>query len=247
MNLDSVKNWDLEAQRKFWNEWDARYLQDSTIGDQALRRGEAAISLLKSCSLERPHIVEFGCGNGWLAEKLVEFGPVTGVDIAESAIAEARRRVPGGTFYAGDALSLDLADEIFDVVVTLEMLSHVPSQPGFVQLMARVLKKGGYLILTTQNRTVYMRRRGISPPAEGQFRRWVTMRELRNQLHPYFDLLKATTLQPAGDLGFLGIINSTRLNRLVAKMIPRASLEHLKERFGLGQTLIVLAQKRFDG
>ena len=244
MNLDSVKNWDLEAQRKFWNEWDARYLQDSTIGDQALRRGEAAISLLKSCSLARPHIVEFGCGNGWLAEKLVEFGSVTGVDIAESAIAEARRRVPSGSFYAGDALSLDLSDDRFDVVVTLEMFSHVPSQPRFVQLMARLLKKSGYLILTTQNRTVYMRRRGISAPGEGQLRRWVTMRELRNELRPYFEILKATTLQPAGDLGFLRIINSERLNGLLAKMIPRASIERLKERCGLGQTLVVLAQKR---
>jgi 2-polyprenyl-3-methyl-5-hydroxy-6-metoxy-1,4-benzoquinol methylase len=245
MNLDSVKNWDLETQRKFWNEWDGKYLQDSTIGDQALRRGEAAVSLLKGCSLWRPNIMEFGCGNGWLAEKLAAYGPVTGVDIADKAITEARRRVPSGMFHAGDALSLDLPAETFEVVVTLEMFSHVPSQPRFVQLMARVLKKGGYLILATQNRTVYMRRKNIAPPAEGQLRRWVTMRELMNELRPHFEILRATTIQPAGELGFLRIINSTKLNRLVSKVIPKPSLERLKERCGLGQTLIVLARKRF--
>jgi len=244
MNLDSVKNWDLDAQRKFWNEWDMKYLQDSTIGDQALRRGEAAVSLLKGCSLSRPHIVELGCGNGWLAEKLATYGPVTGVDIADEAIAEARRRVPSGMFHAGDALSLDLPAEAFDVVVTLEMFSHVPSQLRFVQLMARVLKKGGYLILATQNRTVYMRRKNIAPPAEGQLRRWVTMRELLDELRPHFEILRATTMQPAGELGFLRIINSARLNGLVSKVIPKPSLERLKERCGLGQTLIVLARKR---
>jgi len=245
MNLDSVKNWDLDAQRKFWNEWDTRYLQDATIGDQALRRGDAAISLLKGCSLREPHIVELGCGNGWLAEKLAVYGPVTGVDIADQAITEARRRVPSGMFHAGDALSLDLPAEAFDVVVTLEMFSHVPSQLRFVQLMARVLKKGGYLILATQNRTVYMRRKNIAPPAEGQLRRWVTMRELLNELRPHFEILRATTIQPAGELGFLRIINSAKLNGLVSKVIPKPSLERLKERCGLGQTLIVLARKRF--
>jgi ubiquinone/menaquinone biosynthesis C-methylase UbiE len=244
LNLDSTKNWDLEAQRRFWNEWDARYLQDATIGTDALRRGEAVLSLLQACSLENPRILELGCGNGWLAEKLVAYGPVTGVDIADKAIEEARRRVPSGTFHVGDAMNLDLPDDIFNLVVTLEVFSHVPNQRLFLKVMARVLRAGGYLILLTQNRTVYMRRRDINPPAEGQLRRWVTMRELRGMLLPYFHILKATTMQPAGDRGFLHIVNSVKLTSLLSKVIPRPSLERFKERCGLGQTLIVVAQKR---
>jgi SAM-dependent methyltransferase len=244
MNLDSTTEWDLDIQRKFWNEWDAKYLQDTTIGEDGLRRGEAALSLLRSCSLQRPQILEFGCGNGWLAEKLAAFGPVTGVDIADRAIAEARRRVPSGTFHAGDALSLDLPVETFDVVVTLEMFAQVPNQSRFIEVMARGLKKGGYLILVTQNRTVYMRRRDIAPLAEGQIRRWVTMRRLRNEVQAHFDILKASTMRPAGDRGFLRIVNSARLNGLASKVIPRPLLERFKERCGLGQTLIVLARKR---
>lgn len=243
MNLDSVHQWDLETQRRFWNEWDAKYLQDATIGDDALQRGEAALSLLRSCSLKGPQIVEFGCGNGWLAEKLAAFGSVTGVDIADQAIAEARRRVPSGTFHAGDVLSLDLPVETFDVVVTLEMFAQVADRSLFTEVMARVLKKGGYLILVTQNRTIYMRRKNIAPPAEGQIRRWVTMRGLRNELRPHFDILKATTMRPAGELGFLRVINSARLNRLASKVIPRSSLERLKEKCGLGQTLLILGKK----
>lgn len=244
MNLDSAKEWDLEMQRKFWNEWDGKHLQDATIGDDGRQRGEAALSLLRSCSLQRPQIIEFGCGNGWLAEKLVSFGPVTGVDLADQAIAEARRRVPSGTFHAGDVLNLDLPVEAFDVVLSLEMFAQVANQSLFVEVMARVLKKGGYLILVTQNRTVYARRKDIAPVAEGQIRRWVTMRGLQNELRPHFDILKATTMRPAGELGFLRIINSARLNGLVSKVIPKPSLERLKERCGLGQTLLILGQKR---
>lgn len=243
-NLDSGYHWDLDTQRKFWNEWDTKYLQETTIGDEALERGEAALSLLRSCPLQRPRIIEFGCGNGWLAEKLAAFGPVTGVDIADQAIAEARRRVPSGTFYEGDALSLELPVETFDVVVTLEMFAHVANQSLFVDAMARVLKMSGYLILITQNRTVCMRRKNIAPLPKGQYRKWVTMRVLRKQLRPHFHILKATTLRPAGELGFLRIINSVRLNDVLSKVVPRALLERLKERCGLGQTMVVLAQKR---
>jgi ubiquinone/menaquinone biosynthesis C-methylase UbiE len=193
---------------------------------------------------KNPQIIEFGCGNGWLAEKLAAFGPVTGVDIADRAIIEARRRVPNAVFYAGDALSLALPKEAFDVAVTLEMLSHVTNQEAFIETLASVLKIGGYLILTTQNRTIYMRRKEINPPAEGQLRHWVTMHQLRHLLQPYFVTIRAATLRPAGNLGFLHIVNSKKLNRLMSKIIPSVSLDHLKEEVGLGQTLLVLARKR---
>lgn len=244
MSLDSKTNWDLESQKKFWDAWDTRFLQASSIGAEALRRGQTVLSLLQSCNLTAPHILELGCGNGWLAEKLIALGPVTGVDIADGAIEEARKRVPNGTFYAGDALSLNLPTASFDAVLTLETFSHVPSQPLFVELMARVLKNGGYLIITTQNRTVYTRRREIRPPAEGQIRRWVTMQELRNLVRPHFNILKSFTIQPSGDSGFLRIVNSDKLNRLLSKFVSKSSLERIKEQCGWGQTLILLAQKR---
>jgi len=108
MSVEFEKNWDIEEQRRFWNDWDREHLSETTIGADALRRCGVALELLRSCGLRRPRIVEFGCGNGWLAEKLVKFGPVTGIDLADHAIEEARRRVPEGNFLCGDALNMDL-------------------------------------------------------------------------------------------------------------------------------------------
>jgi 2-polyprenyl-3-methyl-5-hydroxy-6-metoxy-1,4-benzoquinol methylase len=243
MNSDSTKSWDAEEQRMFWNVWDPRHLQEATIGGEALRRGEVTISLLERCQLSKPRILEFGCGNGWLAEKLANYGTVTGVDIADEAIHEARVRVPSATFFAGDALNMELPAEAFDAVVTLEMFSHVANQKRFVEAMANALCKGGFLILLTQNRRVYIRRADIAPAAQGQIRRWVTMGELQKLLLPCFRILHASTMQPSGTLGFLRIVNSRRLNELAMKVVPRQTIEQLKERCGLGQTLIVLAQK----
>lgn len=243
-HLDSSQLWDIESQRVFWNHWDADHLQDQTLGQEAINRGNAVLSLLKACPLTNPKIIEFGCGNGWLAEKLAAFGPVTGIDLADKAIDEARRRVPSAVFHAGNALTLPLPREEFDVAVTLEMLSHVPDQPAFIEKLASVLQTGGYLILATQNRTVYMRRKDVAPPAEGQLRHWITMHQLRHLLRPYFSIIRATTIQPSGDLGFLRIINSKKLNRVISNVIAGTTLDHVKEKFGLGQTLLVLARKR---
>ena len=112
--LDSNVNWDKESQRNFWNAWDIKYLQ--TVSQETLRRGNEALTIISSLNLQRPLILEIGCGNGWLAERLLSFGPVTGVDIADAAIQEARRRVPSGQFHSGDILEMGLPHNSFDVV-----------------------------------------------------------------------------------------------------------------------------------
>jgi 2-polyprenyl-3-methyl-5-hydroxy-6-metoxy-1,4-benzoquinol methylase len=77
--LDSTCQWDRDSQRGFWTHWDMRYLQEDALGQQARRRGQVVFSLVRSLRLQRPRILEIGCGNGWLAEELQMFGPVPGV------------------------------------------------------------------------------------------------------------------------------------------------------------------------
>src|SRR5271170_305064 len=152
MNMNSVRDWDLEQQRQFWNRWDACHLQEATIGDDARRRGEVALSLVQNCAKREPQILELGCGNGWLAKELCALGTVTGVDLADAAVAEARQRAPRATFCAGDVLSMNLPAASFDIVVTLELFSHVRDQSLLVKKISEWLKKDGSLILMTQNR-----------------------------------------------------------------------------------------------
>jgi SAM-dependent methyltransferase len=241
--LDSAQQWDSESQRRFWNDWDMQYLQEDTIGAEALRRGEVVLGLLRSLGLQRPRILEIGCGNGWLAEHFQQIGPVTGVDIANVAIAAARRRVPEAEFVAADILHSAFRDGCFDVVVALETLSHVADQRRFVEIAANALSKKGHLILATQNRTVYLRKSHIRPPAEGQLRRWVTRAELRTFLSPFFNCLQLITTEPSGDMGFLRIINSPKLNAALRRVLPQERIRRLKECLGCGQTIIVLAEK----
>lgn len=243
--LDSTTQWSTESQRAFWNSWDAEHLVHNQVVDrESRRRGDEAINLIASLHLNRPRILEIGCANGWLAELLVAFGPVTGVDIADSAIAEAQKKVPSAEFHAGDIFEMDFPRKSFDVVVTLETFSHVRSQPQFVKLLSELLNDRGYLIVTTQNRSIYMRNSRVQAPLEGQIRRWVTRSELRAVTAPYFECLRSYTIEPCGDLGILRFINSRKLTTYFSRIFSTQGITRTKERLHFGQTLVLLARKR---
>lgn len=241
--LDSTQPWDSESQRKFWNDWDVQHLEEAAIDREALRGGDVAMSLIHSLGLHRPRILEIGCGNGWLAKHLEGIGPVTGVDIADVAIEAARRRVPAAKFVVADILHSAFPERCFDVVVTLETLSHVGDQRRFMKVVAGLLSKQGHLIIATQNRTVYERNSHVKPPAEGQLRRWVTRAELRNLLSPYFKCTRLFTIEPSGDMGLLRIINSWKLNAVLGRIFPQEWIQKVKEHSGFGQTIVALAEK----
>lgn len=233
MNPDSIQNWDTETQRKYWNDRDV-LARLTNIDAEALRRGNEARWLLRSLHISKaipgPRILEVGCGKGWLLKELVEYGQVTGIDISDVAIEEARRAVPKARFYAGDISSMDLRVlGHFDVIVCLETLAHVVDQPRFMELMNDLLNSNGYLILTTQNRSVYTRKSHVRPPGEGQFRHWVTQSRLRGLLLPHFEVQRMFTIEPSGDHGILRI----------ARLFPK----HIQEHWGCGQTIVSLSQK----
>lgn len=71
-------------------------------------------------------------------------------------------------------------------------------------MIANLLRDRGYLILTTQNRSIYMLNSPIAPPAEGQLRRWVMMQELRRLFSGRFECLRPGAVEPGGNRGLLG-------------------------------------------
>ncbi len=73
------------------------------------------------------HLLDVGCGGGALAATLLERGAaVTGVDVAEAALAAASARAPGARFEVAAAQALPFADGAFDGVVLVNSLHHVP-------------------------------------------------------------------------------------------------------------------------
>lgn len=100
-------------------------------------------------------------------------------------------------------------------------------------------------MIANQNRYVLERNSGIHPRGEGQIRQWTTRRELRGLLEPHFAVIELTTLDPRGHLGILRILNSGKVNRLVAPFVGgEERLRRLKEMAGLGWTVVARADAK---
>ena len=138
----------LNVQKSYWNDrWD--WSRTHYPHDWAWRRGEKMLAYLRSLRLERPTILDLGCGTGWFANMLAELGPTTGIDLSREAIDQAVAQFPSVTFKAGNLFEMALPERHFDVVVSQEVIAHVADQSGYLERAARALKPGGYLIVTT--------------------------------------------------------------------------------------------------
>ncbi|MBR0679043.1 class I SAM-dependent methyltransferase [Roseomonas eburnea] len=232
---------DTALQQGFWNRWNTE-TREQRRDEVSWRQQREVLGWLQALDRRDLDIIDVGCGAGWLTEHLLPFGRVTGTDLSDQVLARAATRIPQARFVPGDFMALDFGEAAFDVAVSLEVLSHVADQQGFLRRVARLLRPGGHLMLATQNRPILERNR-IPPPEPGQLRRWVDRRELRALLEPEFEVLRIHTVTPRADRGLLRIANSYKLNRM-ARLVAGDGFERLKERCGLGWTIMALGRRR---
>jgi 2-polyprenyl-3-methyl-5-hydroxy-6-metoxy-1,4-benzoquinol methylase len=190
----------IELQKSYWTSWNSA-TREKELGDIPLRQQEVLLKWLKNPGRRDLKIIDFGCGAGWLCQDLVEFGAVTGVDLVEEVLVRARERMPNVTFIAGDLMAPDLGAAQFDVVISLEVLSHVADQQAFADRLSHILRPGGVLIMSTQNRPI-LERNDIKPTWLGQLRRWVDSHELRRLLSPRFNIRRIARVKEWLGLGW---------------------------------------------
>lgn len=230
----------LPEQQRYW---DQRWNRTPEPNAWQLRRADTIMELLKSAPLNQPRILDIGCASGWFTARLAGIGEATGIDLSPEAIAQARTRYPNIDFEAGNIFEMNLPPAHYDLVVAQEVVAHVPDQARFVEIIAATLKPGGHLVISAANRIV-MERADFGPDPKEHIKRFLSLGDLERLARPRFVVLRGTSVIPLGDRGFLRVVNSTRLNRLLGWFIRRERLESWKERAGLGYSVIVLAQKR---
>jgi 2-polyprenyl-3-methyl-5-hydroxy-6-metoxy-1,4-benzoquinol methylase len=98
-------------------------------------------------------VLDVGCGLGHFSQRLAERGAtVVACDLGPSLVQETRRRV-GCHAVVADALRLTdyFAPGEFDGVVSSECIEHTPDPALAIHQMARVVKPGGFLSISTPN------------------------------------------------------------------------------------------------
>lgn len=98
-------------------------------------------------------VLDAGCGDCNFPNSLAEYGfEMHGLDQSAGGIAKARERHPKvhavcGSLY--DDLALQLGVEVFDAVISIEVIEHLYSPRMFLRRVHEALRPGGLLIVTT--------------------------------------------------------------------------------------------------
>ncbi len=101
-------------------------------------------------------VLEAGCGEGYGADLIAAVARrVVAVDYDEAAVAHVRTRYPRVEAMRANLAELPLPDASVDIVVNFQVIEHLWDQAQFVAECARVLRRGGLLMVSTPNRITF--------------------------------------------------------------------------------------------
>lgn len=180
-------------------------------------------------------VLDAGCGTGYGSRLMRDRGrSVVGVDYSPHAIAYARQHYQGpALLYAVmDGKDLAFPSGQFDLVISFEVIEHMPDPEKFLRECVRVLVPSGRLILSTPNRTtadIHMRSIGQT----NEFH--VSMFDvsgLRRVLGRHFARVELYGQRRRGN-ALYSVLRSLDVWNLRLRLLPNRKRERLQQSFGV--------------
>ncbi len=145
--------------------WDEIYDRNDFIGDRFRQRMEKALAWLDELKLpEHSRILDVGSGTGRLVTEAARRGyDVFGLDysyemLIKAAAVDKPMDGSGTPFLQGRIEHLPFKSGNFDVIISLGVIPHVKSPEMALRELARLLKPGGTLIFSFDNRIRLVKR-----------------------------------------------------------------------------------------
>jgi 2-polyprenyl-3-methyl-5-hydroxy-6-metoxy-1,4-benzoquinol methylase len=110
--------------------------------------------------IKEPLTLDLGCGDGRFTAFMGEFAKTDAIELSVEAVKNANQLYPHVHYFQGDVLEHTFKKNHYDVVVSQEVIEHIEDQAKYIEVCHAVLKKGGYLILTTPNNKVFNHMKG---------------------------------------------------------------------------------------
>ena len=126
-------------------------------GSRSDRLTPAERALLRHVPPNARRALDVGCGDGAIARALARRGlTVLAIDISPGMIELARARTDGALhveYQVGDIMTTDLRSDGFDVVITVNMVHHLPLRDVVLRLASLVVAGGHLLIQDVETRS----------------------------------------------------------------------------------------------
>lgn len=148
------------------------------------------------------HVLEVGCGSGnYIAGIAQAVGcDCWGVEPSARMLSQARAQCPSIHWLAGRAEKLDLPDEFFNLVFSVDVIHHVADRLAYFREAYRVLGPGGRFCTVTDSAEIIRQRQPLSvyfPETIAlELQRYPALAELRRMLiETGFTQLKEQTVE----------------------------------------------------
>ena len=110
------------------------------------------LSLLEKDS--KANVVDIGCGDGKLTSQFkekIQCRKMTGIDGLGDRLKAAKQRGIDKIILANLEKKWPLPNNNFDVVISNQVLEHIIDVDHFIEEIYRILKSGGYCVISTEN------------------------------------------------------------------------------------------------
>ncbi len=128
------------------SEWWIRCIEDNELSEYV----EVIVPLIEGILSQKKTILDIGTGTGLVAQearRVTEHATIVGGDISIRQLRYAKEVTSGVEFVQHSIDQMPFKDEKFDAVICSMVLEHVESLLEAVSEIARILEKGGSLLI----------------------------------------------------------------------------------------------------
>lgn len=101
-------------------------------------------------------ILDIGCGYGFFLEVAKSKGwEVYGIEVSKEAAKDCEKK--GIKMFPGTIADANFAPEMFDLIISIEVIEHINTPNTFISKAIQFLRKGGAMYVTTPNFNSYLR------------------------------------------------------------------------------------------
>jgi len=228
--------------------YDKLWLKRKRLNTLKLFRSVKILSYLIEVKrkVKNPKTLDLGCGDGRLTAFIGEFADTDGIELSKEAIRVAKEKHSHVNFFQGNALDYNFKLNHYDLVVSQEVIEHIEDQEAYLKVCFQVLKKGGYLIMTTPNKKVFDHLEGGNwshQPIE----KIITPKVFKALVKERFKIISYDSIIfNFGHKGYFKILHNRYLIGLTNKLGLKRLREVIYSKFGFGLHQCIFAKKIDD-